>query len=112
MAPFTPSRITSAVLRALREVGRADPGLAEEATTRALKALARRVRGTPGIEEIQDAVEGALMSMGLDQAARACLSYRRRAEVREAKRLLGVRDDVIRSGDEAALPTGGLGPDR
>jgi ribonucleoside-diphosphate reductase alpha chain len=48
-----------------------------------------------GVEEIQDAVERVLMAMGLEEVARAYVLYRRRrAELREAKRLLGVRDEL------------------
>ena len=51
--------------------------------------------GRPGVEEIQDAAERALMGMGLPEVARRYVLYRRRrAELREAKQLLGVEDEL------------------
>jgi ribonucleoside-diphosphate reductase alpha chain len=88
--------MTEAVFRALRETGRADRALAETVTDRAVADLAARFpRAAPRVEDAQDAVERALMELGLADAARAYVLYRsRRAELREAKRLLGVRDEL------------------
>ena len=95
IVPFDPARIEAAVRRAMREVGRDDPALAREVADRAARALARRRLRVPGIEDIQDEVERALMGLGLDDVARAYVVYRRRrAELRAAKDLLGVRDDL------------------
>ncbi len=96
LVPFQTSLITEAVFRAAREVGRPDRSLAEEVTRRVVAELAARVDGRPpAVEEIQDCVEAVLMSMGLPDVARAYVVYRRRrAEVREAKRLLGVKDEL------------------
>ncbi len=47
------------------------------------------------MEDIQDLVEGALISAGYADVAKAYILYRqRRAEIREAKRYLGVADDL------------------
>ncbi len=96
LAPFDAERIVEAVLGALRETGRPERALAERVTRAAIEGLA--ARGTdraPELEEIQDEVERALMGLGLADAARAYVLYRRRrAELREAKRLLGVRDEL------------------
>ena len=47
------------------------------------------------MEEIQDLVEARLGEAGLDDVARAYIIYRqRRAELRTAKALLGVRDEL------------------
>src|SRR5690606_29254854 len=58
--------------------------------------LGTRFVGRPaGVERIQDAVERRLMTAGLDDVARAYVLYRRkRTELREAKALLAVRDDL------------------
>jgi ribonucleoside-diphosphate reductase alpha chain len=94
--PFDATRITEAVFRALRETGRPDRALAEEVTHRAVAELSARFpRAAPGIEDAQDAVEHALMALGLADATRAYVLYRdRRAELREAKSLLGIRDEL------------------
>lgn len=96
VVPFDSRPITEAVARAAREVGRPEPDLAAEATRRAVQELAARFgRRTPGIEDVQDAVERALMAMGLADVARAYVLYRRRrGELREAKRALGIRDEL------------------
>jgi ribonucleoside-diphosphate reductase alpha chain len=105
LVPFDAARIAAAVRRAAAEVGRRDPALADEAARRAVAELsARFARGAPGVEDIQDAVERALMSMGLDDVARAYVLYRRRhAELRETKRLLGVRDELKLSANAVAV---------
>lgn len=49
----------------------------------------------PGVEDVQDAVEHALTAGGFAGVARAYATYRRqRAELRTAKELLGVRDEL------------------
>ncbi|HLH67973.1 MAG TPA: adenosylcobalamin-dependent ribonucleoside-diphosphate reductase [Candidatus Dormibacteraeota bacterium] len=93
LVPFDRGRITAAVLAAMREVRRADPARAEEVADLVLSALPAQT--TPTVEQIQDQVERALMQLGLEDVARAYITYRRRrAELREAKRLLGVRDEL------------------
>jgi ribonucleoside-diphosphate reductase alpha chain len=94
---FQRRRIEEAILRAAREVARPDAeALAARACERVLADLAQRFgRRTPGIEDIQDAVERALMAMDLADVARAYVLYRqRRSELREAKRALGIRDEL------------------
>ena len=49
----------------------------------------------PAVEQIQYAVDGWLMAAGLDDVARAfVLRRRKRAELRKAKALLRVSDDL------------------
>jgi ribonucleoside-diphosphate reductase alpha chain len=95
LVAFDRGRIERAVRRAAREVGR-DGAVAAEAASRVVAALGRRPgRGAPAVEEIQDAVEAALLDMGRTDVASAYARYRRgRAEVRAAKRALGVRDEL------------------
>jgi ribonucleoside-diphosphate reductase alpha chain len=96
LVPFDADRITEAIFRAAREAGTPDRHLAEDATRRALDDLEQHFDGQPpGVEDVQDSVERALMAMGLSEVARPYVIYRqRRSELREAKRLLGVEDDL------------------
>ena len=60
-------------------------------TARTIEGPAERFAGkVAGVEDIQDGVERALIEMGLDDIARRYVAYRRRrAELRDAKRMLG-----------------------
>jgi ribonucleoside-diphosphate reductase alpha chain len=49
----------------------------------------------PGVEDVQDIVERVLMLEGLPEVAKAYILYRkRRAEIREAKKIFGVEDEL------------------
>jgi len=94
VVPFDRERITAAVLRAASEAGRPDRTLAERISVGVVERLSAGAP-VPTVEEIQDAVERALMDAGLDDVARRYVLYRRRrAELRSAKRMLGVRDEL------------------
>ncbi len=73
----------------------AEPPL-DALTAEVVQRVAQRMAGqTPGVEQVQDAVEEALMANGYPDVARAYILYRHgRAEVRDKKRLLGVQDDL------------------
>ncbi|HVA30579.1 MAG TPA: adenosylcobalamin-dependent ribonucleoside-diphosphate reductase [Gaiellaceae bacterium] len=96
VVPFDRARIDEAVLGACREAGRADAQLGRHVTGDVVATLARRRRRGPvAVEETQDAVEHVLMERGLDEVARVYVLYRRqRARLRDAKRMLGVRDEL------------------
>lgn len=89
--PFDEEKIRSAVARAQAAVGEEDTHLSTEVSTLVRMALDLR-RGedgerfdVPGIEEIQDLVERALIELGRAQVAKAYIVYRdRRAQVRDA----------------------------
>lgn len=99
-APWDRAKIESAVARALEAVGEADPTFAREVAELVEMALvdrstqARALRGAegsaavevvPGIEEIQDLVERALVELGRAAVAKAYILYRdRRARARGA----------------------------
>ncbi len=104
-APFDAARIEAAVARAGREAGLRDPALAAQVASLAGAALAAEFgRRAPGVEDVQDAVERALASLGLAGVARAFAGYRRqRADLREAKRQLGIRDELKLSLGAAAV---------
>ena len=93
---FMPEKIALAISKAFRAVGREEENaplrLAEEVANEAEERFASTI---PGVEEIQDLVEKALISAGYADVAKAYILYRqRRAEIREAKRYLGVADDL------------------
>lgn len=94
-APFDKKKIASAVARAQAAVGEDDPQFANEVADIVEMALARRYLAErpgappseemPGIEEIQDLVEQALIELGHAPVAKAYILYRdRRARIRSA----------------------------
>lgn len=89
--PFDEEKIRSAVARAQAAVGEDDAHLPGEVAALVRMTLDARAqesgdaRKVPGIEEIQDLVERALIELGRAEAAKAYIVYRdRRAQVREA----------------------------
>ena len=92
LAPFDITRIEAAVARAAREVAYEDPDMPVTVARAVADALGAQVAP---VEEIQNFVEARLGEAGLDDVARAYIIYRqRRAELRTAKALLGVRDEL------------------
>ena len=93
LVPFDITRIEAAVARAAREVASFDdPDMPATVATAVADALASEVTS---VEEIQDGVEARLGELGLKDVARAYIVYRqRRSELRTAKVLLGVRDEL------------------
>jgi ribonucleoside-diphosphate reductase alpha chain len=93
---FDPARIEAAVARAALEVGRQDQVQAGDIAAAVSARLAKRTgRRLPGVEDVQDAVEQELAARGFADVFRAYAAYRRgRAELRQAKYALGVRDDL------------------
>ncbi|HCU93009.1 MAG TPA: adenosylcobalamin-dependent ribonucleoside-diphosphate reductase [Actinobacteria bacterium] len=96
VVPFDPARIEGAASRAAREASRPDPALGPAVAAAVGAGLVARFGSRPpGVEDVQDAVEHALMTLGFPEVARAYVVYRHRhAELRRAKELLGVRDDL------------------
>lgn len=89
---FDIGRIEAAVSRAAREVGCEDPDMPATVAKTVADALGP---GVAAVEAIQDHVEARLGEAGLDDVARAYILYRQRhAELRSAKSLLGVRDEL------------------
>ncbi|MGV0775985.1 adenosylcobalamin-dependent ribonucleoside-diphosphate reductase [Mycolicibacterium elephantis] len=92
VVPFDVTRIEAAVARAAREVANDDPDMPATVARAVADALGS---GVAPVEEIQDLVEARLGEAGLDDVARAYIVYRRRrAELRTAKAMLGVRDEL------------------
>lgn len=113
VVPFDPDRIAAAVTSAALEVGRYTPEIAAAVTEVVVADLAARrfARRPPGVEDVQDAVERALMAAGLADVARAYVLYRRRrAELRQAKEMLGVREELKLGLGAAAVLKGSGSP--
>ncbi|MCV7125322.1 adenosylcobalamin-dependent ribonucleoside-diphosphate reductase, partial [Mycobacterium lacus] len=94
--PGAPGAVARSVADALARTGHPDPGAPGAVARSVADALARRPRGeVPTVEQIQDLVEAQLVAAGLDDVARAYIVYRQHhAEVRAAKGLIGVRDEL------------------
>lgn len=92
VVPFDVTRIEAAVARAAREVANDDPDIPVVVAGSVADALGP---GVAQVEKIQDFVEARLGEAGLDDVARAYIIYRHRhAELRTAKELLVVRDEL------------------
>ncbi|MBK7552230.1 MAG: adenosylcobalamin-dependent ribonucleoside-diphosphate reductase [Syntrophaceae bacterium] len=99
VVPFEKEKIRYAVERAAFEVlqDRLRSITVSDVVTEAVVADAARLyaKTVPGVEAIQDLVEQGLMKAGFGPIARAYILYReRRAEMRQAKAALGLRDDL------------------
>lgn len=92
---FEPRKIAIAIEKAFKAVGEEDGGVAAELAGEVVALLDARIKGVPGVEEVQDLVEEVLIKHGFARVAKAYILYRReRAELREAKRFFGVVDDL------------------
>lgn len=93
---FNEEKITNAIYKAAQAVGGRDRKLAEKIADKVVVAINKKFKGnTPSVEDIQDVVESVLMGGGYAKIAKAYILYReKRRDIRKAKSLLGVRDDV------------------
>ncbi|MEK7135968.1 MAG: ATP cone domain-containing protein, partial [Patescibacteria group bacterium] len=89
VVPFTIEKITHAILKAMKATGEGDEAAATKVTGVVVEELgknAAKLAGkeyTPGVEEIQDVVEKALILSQFPAVAKAYILYReRRAEAR------------------------------
>jgi ribonucleoside-diphosphate reductase alpha chain len=93
---FDPQRISSAITKAFMAIkapdGERSKAIAQDVIT---ELKAHFPTEPPGVEEIQDIVEKALMRAGETDVAKAYMLYRqKRAEVRAIKKALGVTDEL------------------
>jgi ribonucleoside-diphosphate reductase alpha chain len=99
IVPFDDAKIERAIQRAALEVLQ-DPRRADDIARRVgalvVDGLGRAYqRKIPGVEEIQDAIETALMEEGYGAIAKSYILYREnRSQVRLAKSALGLKDDL------------------
>ncbi|MCL5291949.1 MAG: ATP cone domain-containing protein [Actinobacteria bacterium] len=95
--PFKRDKIESAILKALRAVGRDEPALASRLAGEAVDEVDRYFTDErpPHVEEVQDIVERTLIKADLPGAPGKYIIYReRRADIRATKRFVGVADDL------------------
>lgn len=92
---FKPSKIAVAIGKAFTAVGEEDGEVAGRLAEAVVEILNARIKGVPSVEDVQDIVEEVLIKHGHAKAAKAYILYRqKRAELREAKKFLGVVDDL------------------
>ncbi|MFZ3063521.1 MAG: adenosylcobalamin-dependent ribonucleoside-diphosphate reductase, partial [Actinomycetota bacterium] len=93
---FDPQKITNAIFKALSAVKKPDLTLAEDIAREVVDLLGKRfVEITPGVEEVQDVVEDALVKRGLTEVAKAYILYRQqRAELRATKAFVKAPNDL------------------
>jgi len=93
---FQPEKISAAMAKAFQAVGIEGIRASSQLTVRVVEAAEQKFgESIPGVEDIQDIVEKVLIEAGYAEVAKAYILYRqRRSEIREAKRYLGVADDL------------------
>jgi len=94
---FNKEKILDAVFKAAQSVGGSDRKEAERVADLAIDYVNKKFKEdyVPTVEEVQDIVEKALIDTGHATTAKSYILYRHRKTVeREAKRILGVKDDL------------------
>ncbi|MEA3503894.1 MAG: ribonucleoside triphosphate reductase [Bacteroidota bacterium] len=98
--PFEAEKITFAVFKALRAIGKPNRNLAQEITYNVVSKLNTE---TPTVEEIQDFVELELFNQKQFKAAKAYIIYRKQHDgIRDIKELfsnIDIIDDYINNND-------------
>ena len=94
--PFEITKIATAIHKALDATKTKDGKTAQALAEEVAIILNKRFENViPSVENIQDIVEETLMRRHLTKAAKAYILYRQqRAQVREAKRIIGVPDEL------------------
>lgn len=97
--PFNKEKIRNAIFRAALEVLQDQEQasqIAQQLTQAVVQKLSTLYKGkTLHVESIQDAVEMVLMEKGFSKIAKSYILYReRRSEIRLAKTVLGIKDDL------------------
>ena len=96
--PFNPDKITDAIMKAFQATNSAKTRrTAEEITRQVLAELGSNENiGTPTVEDVQDAVEQALIENGFVRTAKAYILYRaERSRIREMNtRLMRIYEDI------------------
>jgi len=94
---FDQEKITTAIFKAAQAVDGGDRELARRVSDRVVQILEDQLKPgeVPTVEQVQDIVERVLIENGYAKIAKAYILYRqKRAEIRRAKALLGVEDDL------------------
>ncbi len=89
------SKISNAVFKAFIATKSENGRKAGDIAAQVVEIIEKRIAGIPGVEDVQDIVEEVLIKNGYASVARAYILYReKRAQIRKAKELLGVRDEL------------------
>ncbi len=93
---FEKDKITNAIFKAAKAVGGEDYELAKVLTVQVVQKLEEKFpKEIPLVEDVQDMVEKVLIENGHAKTAKAYIIYRKeREKVREAKEILGVKDEL------------------
>ncbi|MHA1580271.1 MAG: vitamin B12-dependent ribonucleotide reductase [Candidatus Freyarchaeota archaeon] len=93
---FEPVKITNAIHKAFIAVKERDGETAKNLSAQVIAIIEDTFKDRiPTVEEVQDIVEKVLIKNGFSDVAKAYILYRqKRTEIREAKKLLGVSDDL------------------
>jgi ribonucleoside-diphosphate reductase alpha chain len=93
---FQIEKIKNAIQKAFEAVGEPNGSKAKQIADLVVKELEKKFAGKiPQVEHIQDIVEETLMKKGFSKVAKAYILYRqKRAEVRAAQSLLGIRNEL------------------
>ncbi|MEM2145136.1 MAG: ribonucleotide reductase N-terminal alpha domain-containing protein, partial [Candidatus Jordarchaeaceae archaeon] len=93
---FEPVKITNAIHKAIVAVKEKDGETAKKLSDQVVAIIEEQFKDRiPSVEDVQDTVEKVLIKNGFSDVAKAYILYRqKRTELREAKKLLGVSDDL------------------
>lgn len=93
---FDHGKITNAILKSFTATKTKNGEVAKKLTKQIVEIVAKKFEGrAPGVENVQDVVEEMLIKNGYADVAKAYILYRQqRAEVRTAKAMFGVMDDL------------------
>ncbi|MFQ6020662.1 MAG: vitamin B12-dependent ribonucleotide reductase [Candidatus Aenigmatarchaeota archaeon] len=93
---FDQSKITNAIHKAMISVKAGNGRVAKNISNKVVKLLEKRFkRKIPNVENVQDIVEEVLIKNNFKEVAKVYILYRKkRTEIREAKKFLGVKDEL------------------
>jgi len=96
VVPFDLDKITEAIFQAAKALGGSDRATAQRLAQEAVRYLEEQGLHTPGVEQIQDAVEHTLIENGHARTAKEFILYRaRRTRVREMNtKLMHIYEDL------------------
>jgi len=94
---FDKNKITEAIFKAARSVGGKDRKLSEKLADEVVMLMEKQFKHgeIPTVEQVQDLVEKVLIENGHARTSKSYILYRqKRTEIRKAKAMLGVIDDL------------------
>jgi ribonucleoside-diphosphate reductase alpha chain len=97
LVDFDQDKIAEAIWKAAKSVGGKDRQLASKLAAEVVKRLGKQLkpREIPTVEQVQDLVEVTLIDKGHARTAKTYILYRqKRAEIRKAKTMLGIVDEL------------------